>query len=198
MQPPAGRSRKRQIACLLQATSLLSISCERLDCDRHAKLSLLPPAHFTGHSLPIFSLPLVDHVLLPGSTSSAHATGVSPAGPGLHPAGGPPLPPSLRPAGRQRRFSGEPLAGGRAPMLQRGLQQPGSVQCSSDALLTMCCLPCALTYPPICCLAHAQVSLEFCSYPPSYRHPKVPEGLQYYTLQAQLSGETGALPLLRC
>jgi hypothetical protein len=31
------------------------------------------------------------------------------------------------------------------------------------------------------------VSLEFCSCPPSYRHPKVPEGLQYYTLQAQLS-----------
>ena len=40
---------------------------------------------------------------------------------------------------------------------------------------------------PSCSLP--QVSLEFCSFPPSYRHPKVPEGLQYYTLQAQLSGE---------
>lgn len=73
------------------------------------------------------------------------------------------------------------------------------MQCSSDALLTMRCLPRAAYLPAtaICCRAHAQVSLEFCSYPPSYRHPKVPEGLQYYTLQAQLSGETGALPPFR-
>ena len=29
--------------------------------------------------------------------------------------------------------------------------------------------------------------MEFSSFPPSYRHPAVPEGLQYYTLSAQLS-----------
>lgn len=43
-----------------------------------------------------------------------------------------------------------------------------------------------------------QVSLEFCSCPPSYRHPKVPEGLQYYTLQAQLSGALLSLLVLCC
>ena len=32
-----------------------------------------------------------------------------------------------------------------------------------------------------------QVSLELSSFPPSHRHPAVPEGLQYYTLAAQLS-----------
>ena len=31
------------------------------------------------------------------------------------------------------------------------------------------------------------MSVEFSSFPPSYRHPAVPEGLQYYTLSAQLS-----------
>lgn len=32
------------------------------------------------------------------------------------------------------------------------------------------------------------VSLNFSSFPPSHPHPAVPAGLQYYTLQAQLSG----------
>lgn len=44
-------------------------------------------------------------------------------------------------------------------------------------------------------LLRFQVSLEFCSFPPSHSHPAVPPGLQYYTLQAQLSGEAGALEL---
>ncbi|KAL4443584.1 hypothetical protein ABPG75_011321 [Micractinium tetrahymenae] len=54
-----------------------------------------------------------------------------------------------------------------------------------------CTLPEGHPYRQACGLREGSstslVSLEFCSFPPSYRHPAVPEGLQYYTLQAQLS-----------
>ncbi len=56
-----------------------------------------------------------------------------------------------------------------------------------------CTLPPDHPYHQACGLragsAASLVSLEFCSFPPSSPHPKVPPGLQYYNLQAQLSGE---------
>lgn len=65
---------------------------------------------------------------------------------------------------------------------------------SSSALEPGIPFPVAPFQSPLCTssilFVPLQVSLEFCSFPPSYRHPKVPEGLQYYTLQAQLSGKT--------
>lgn len=58
-----------------------------------------------------------------------------------------------------------------------------------------CTLPPAHPYHQACGLRSGSstslVSVEFCSFPPAYQHPAVPEGLQYYTLQAQLSGTLG-------
>ncbi|KAL4447306.1 hypothetical protein ABPG77_007339, partial [Micractinium sp. CCAP 211/92] len=54
-----------------------------------------------------------------------------------------------------------------------------------------CTLPEGHPYRQACGLREGSstslVSLEFCSFPPSHSHPAVPPGLQYYTLQAQLS-----------